>query len=225
MIKLELRFWLAGTELSKLRDAAQAWWERVESWVSWPLQQLDAETCHPTVLDLMAWQRDITRFRGEPESLYRRRVKYAFVNAQDAGSTAGFKRIFQRLGVGEVQILERQEGRDWDIVQLLLTDEQLSANPLLLDLIVNQYGRTCRRYELVGTSRVTLVIGAYEVSNDQVTLTARFDDFNTVRLQVTAQEFGNDTLTIGARFDDTHTVSVSLHASEFNHDQVTLVTR
>ncbi|BBV94915.1 phage tail protein [Pseudomonas monteilii] len=225
MIKLELKFWLAGTELSKLRDAAQAWWERVESWISWPLQQLDAETCHLAVLDLMAWQRDITRFRGEPERLYRLRVKWAFVNAVDAGSTAGFKRIFQRLGVGEVQILERQEGRDWDIVQLLLTDEQLSANPLLLDLIVNQYGRTCRRYELVGTSRVTLVIGAYEVSNDQVTLTARFDDFNTVRLQVTAQEFGNDTLTIGARFDDTHTVSVSLHASEFNHDQVTLVTR
>ena len=199
MIKLELPFWLDGAEITKLKASAQAWWETVENWMRWPLLQMDAETCHLAVLDLLAWQRDITRFRGESESLYRLRVKYAFINAVDAGSVAGFQRIFQRLGIGTVQILERQPDRDWDIVQLLLTDEQLSENPVLLDLIVYQYGRTCRRYELVGTSRVTLVIGAYDVSNDQMSLTARFDD--------------------------THTVSVSLNTSEFNHDQVTLVTR
>lgn len=225
MIKLELPFWLDGAEITKLKASAQAWWETVENWMRWPLLQMDAETCHLAVLDLLAWQRDITRFRGESESLYRLRVKYAFINAVDAGSVAGFQRIFQRLGIGTVQILERQPDRDWDIVQLLLTDEQLSENPVLLDLIVYQYGRTCRRYELVGTSRVTLVIGAYDVSNDQMSLTARFDDFNTVRLHLTTQEFGNDSLSVSARFDDTHTVSVSLNTTEFNHDQVTLVTR
>ena len=225
MFKLELPFWLDGEEPTKIRDAAQSWWEKVQDWLQWPLLQLDAETCHLTVLDLLAWQRDITRFKGESESLYRRRVKYAFVNAVDAGSVAGFQRIFQRLGIGAVQILERQPDRDWDIIQLLLTDEQLSENPMLLDLIVHQYGRTCRRYELVGTSRVTLALGAYDVGNDQVTLTARFGDTDTVGLMLTTQEFGHDQQSLVARFTDTHTVGLSLTSSEFNNDQVTLVTR
>ena len=37
MIKLELKFWLAGTELTKLKDAAQSWWGKVEGWLCWPL--------------------------------------------------------------------------------------------------------------------------------------------------------------------------------------------
>ncbi|MFP6364636.1 phage tail protein [Pseudomonas aeruginosa] len=199
MIKLELKFWLAGTELSKLRDAAQAWWERVESWISWPLQQLDAETCHLAVLDLMAWQRDITRFRGEPESLYRRRVKFAFVNAVDAGSTAGFKRIFQRLGIGDVQILERQRDRDWDVVQLVLSDQQLSDYPVLLDLIVNQYGRTCRRYELVTNTWLELVIAVHEASSDQMTLIAAFSDTQIISVAMGSAEFNNDHMTLVTR--------------------------
>lgn len=199
MIKLELKFWLAGTELSKLRDAAQAWWERVESWVSWPLQQLDAETCHLAVLELMAWQRDITRFRGEPESLFRLRVKYAFVNAVDAGSTAGFKRIFQRLGIGEVRIAERQYDRDWDVVQLHLDDQQLSDFPQLLDMVIHQYGRTCRRYELVGTTLLHLVIGVHELNSDQMTITAKFDDTQTIGLAMASAEFNNDHMTLVTR--------------------------
>ncbi|WP_256805991.1 phage tail protein [Pseudomonas kurunegalensis] len=198
MIKLELKFWLAGTELSKLRDAAQAWWERVESWVSWPLQQLDAETCHLVVLDLMAWQRDITRFRGEPESSYRLRVKYAFINAVDAGSTIGFKRIFQRLGIGALEIRERQADRDWDVVQLLLSDQQLSDNSALLDIVIQQYGRTCRRYEFVGTTELTLGLEAHEFGHDQVTLTARFDDDHTIGLYVASYEFNHDHMTLVA---------------------------
>lgn len=196
MIKLELKFWLAGTELSKLRDAAQAWWERVESWVSWPLQQLDAETCHLVVLDLMAWQRDITRYQGEPESLYRLRVKWAFVNAVDAGSVAGFKRILQRLGIGDVEIRERQHNRDWDVVQLLLSDQQLSDFPMLLDLIVNQYGRTCRRYELVGTTELVLQLNAYEVASDHMTITARFDDTDTVGIALLTHQINHDHMTL-----------------------------
>lgn len=225
MIKLELPFWLDGEENTKLKTAAQNWWDAVEGWMRWPLLQMDAETCHLAVLDLLAWQRDITRFKGESESLYRLRVKYAFVNAVDAGSVAGFKRILQRLGVGDVQILERQPDRDWDIVQLLLTDEQLSDNPSLLDIIVHQYGRTCRRYELVGTSRVTLMLGAFEVGSDQMTLTARFDDTQTVGFLLTTQEFGHDHLSVVACFSDTQTVGMALTSSEFTNDHVTLVTR
>lgn len=199
MIKLELPFWLAGTELSRLRAAAQHWWTKVEGWLAWPLLQMDAETCHLTVLDLLAWQRDITRFSGEPQSLYRLRVKHAFVNAVDAGSVAGFQRILQRLGVGYVRIEERLPDRDWDVVQLHLSDSQLSENPTLLDLIVYQYGRTCRRYELVGVSTVTLRVAAHEISHDQMTLVARFDPDQTVALSVATLEFSNDQMTLVTR--------------------------
>lgn len=197
MIKLKLPFWLDGAELAKLTAAAQSWWERVEGWLRWPLLQLDPATCHPAILDLLAWQRDITRFKGEPDSLYRLRVTHAFVNAVDAGSTAGFTRIMQRLGVGYVRIEERLADRDWDVVQLHLSDSQVSENPALLDLIIYQYGRTCRRYELVSTSLLDVRIAAHEINHERLTLVASFDD--------------------------THTLQVSVTTSEFNHDQQTLV--
>lgn len=172
MSPLKLPFWLAGPELTKLKDAAQAWWARVTEWLRWPLLQMDAETCHLTVLDLLAWQRDITRFKDEPERLYRLRVKYAFINAVDAGSTAGLKRILRRLGVGYVEIDERLAGRDWDVVLLRLSDSQLSENPELLRVLIQQYGRTCRRYDFVSITPVTLRIGAAQFNDDQQTLVA-----------------------------------------------------
>lgn len=172
MSPLKLPFWLAGTELTKLKDAAQAWWARVTEWLRWPLLQMDAETCHLTVLDLLAWQRDITRFKDEPERLYRLRVKFAFINAVDAGSTAGLKRILRRLGVGYVEIDERLAGRDWDVVLLRLSDSQLSENPELLRVLIQQYGRICRRYDFISITPVTLRIAAAQFNDDQQTLVA-----------------------------------------------------
>ncbi|MFJ2365935.1 phage tail protein [Pseudomonas sp. NPDC087697] len=172
MIKLSLRFWLGGTELEKLTAAAQSWWEKVEDWLRWPLLQLDADTCHLVVLDLLAWQRDISRFKDEPEALYRLRVKYAFINAVDAGSTAGMKRILQRLGVGYVEIEERMPDRDWDVVLLRFSDTQLSQNPELLRVLIQQYGRTCRRYDFVTITPVPLRITVVDFNDDQQTLVA-----------------------------------------------------
>lgn len=172
MSPLKLPFWLAGSELTKLKDAAQDWWARVTEWLRWPLLQMDAETCHLTVLDLLAWQRDITRFKDEPESLYRLRVKFAFINAVDAGSTAGLKRILRRLGVGYVEIDERMPDRNWDVVLLRLSDSQLSENPELLRVLIQQYGRTCRRYDFVSITPVTLRIAAVQFNDDQQTLVA-----------------------------------------------------
>lgn len=172
MIKLKLPFWLDGKELNRLKTASQSWWEKVEGWMQWPLLQMDAETCHLTVLDLLAWQRDISRFKDEPESLYRLRVKFAFINAVDAGSTAGLKRILQRLGVGYVEIDERLPDRDWDVVLLRLSDSQLSQNPELMRVLIQQYGRTCRRYDFVTITPVSLRIVAVDFNDDQQTLVA-----------------------------------------------------
>lgn len=172
MIKLNLPFWLDGPQLTKLKAASQKWWATVEGWLQWPLLQMDADTCHLTVLDLLAWQRDISRFKDEPESLYRLRVKFAFINAVDAGSTAGLKRILQRLGVGYVEIDERMPDRDWDVVLLRLSDSQLSQNPELLRVLIQQYGRTCRRYDFVTITPVSLRIVAVDFNDDQQTLVA-----------------------------------------------------
>ncbi|HCL4123574.1 TPA: phage tail protein [Pseudomonas aeruginosa] len=172
MIKLGLPFWMDGPELAKLKAAAQAWWTKVEGWLRWPLLQMDADTCHLTILDLLAWQRDITRFKGEPEDLYRLRVKYAFINAVDAGSTAGMKRILQRLGVGYVEIEERHPDRDWDVVLLQLSNTQLAENPELLRVLIQQYGRTCRRYDFVTITPVALRVVAIDFNDDQQTLVA-----------------------------------------------------
>ena len=172
MIQLKLPFWLDGSQLSKLKAAGQSWWNKVEGWLQWPLLQMDAETCHLTVLDLLAWQRDISRFKDEPESLYRLRVKFAFINAVDAGSTAGLKRILQRLGVGYVEIDERLPDRDWDVVLLRLSDSQLSQNPELMRVLIQQYGRTCRRYDFVTITPVSLRVVAVDFNDDQQTLVA-----------------------------------------------------
>ncbi|MGB4488672.1 MAG: phage tail protein [Pseudomonas veronii] len=172
MIKLKLPFWLEGTELSKLTAASQAWWTTITTWLRWPYLQIDLETCHLAILELWAWQRDVTRFNGEPETLFRLRVKYAFINSVDAGSTAGMKRIFQRLGVGYVEIEERHPDRDWDVVLLKFSNSQLSLNPELLRVLIQQYGRTCRRYDFVTITPVAMTIAFIDFNNDQQTLVA-----------------------------------------------------
>lgn len=172
MNKLKLPFWLSGPELTKLVATAQAWWAQVIEWLRWPYLQLDADTCHLAILELWAWQRDVTRFIGEPESLFRLRVKHAFINSVDAGSTAGLKRILVRLGVGYVEIEERMPERDWDVVLLTLSDSQLSDNPDLLRVLIRQYGRTCRRYDFVTITPVRLAVALVHFNDDQQTLVA-----------------------------------------------------
>lgn len=165
MIKLDLEFWLDGPELTKLLSACQTWWETVEGWLVWPLQQLDPLTAALPFVDLLAFQRDIERFTGEPEDLYRKRVAYALINAQDAGSKAGFIRIFERLGIGYVEITERFDAVNWDVIRLGLSDSQIAGNQELLLNIVQKYGRTCRRYEFETYSPITVSLGVWEVGN------------------------------------------------------------
>lgn len=177
MIKLNLPFWLSGKELTKLKKACQNYWGEVQDWLTWPLLQLDVEKCNLAILDLIAWQRDITRFNGEPERLYRLRVKYAYINAVDAGSVIGFIRIFERLEIGYTELDERQPDRDWDIITVHLTDSQVANNHDLLMTIIYMYGRTCRRYEFSIISPLDLPIGLGEFSNDYMTFfaTAKLD--------------------------------------------------
>ncbi|EKF9473134.1 phage tail protein [Vibrio cholerae] len=120
--------------------------QKVKTWLLFPLRQFDALTCSEKLLNYMAWDRNIQRFPNEPLELFRKRVKYAAINAKDAGSVAGFKRIFQRLGVGIVDFKERQSPTDWDVCTIEITDSDISKNSKLVQTLIEQYGRTCRRY-------------------------------------------------------------------------------
>ncbi|MEF1204319.1 phage tail protein [Photobacterium damselae] len=147
MLKLELPFWMNKGELNKLKKASQSFWEQVQSWVSISLTKFDLMTCDLVFVDLIAWERKITRLDGEIESVYRKRVLYAFINAQDAGMTKGMFNIFERLGIPVFDIRERQPGKDWDIVTIELSDDILSDHKPLVNLLIKTYGATCRRYE------------------------------------------------------------------------------
>lgn len=166
MISIKFPFWLEGLELIKLRQAAFAYWEKMENWLRWPLTQFDPLTCSLGLLALYAWQRDIERFKEEPLILFRRRVAFAYVNAQDAGSKAGFIRIFARLGIGYLEIVERSDPVDWDVVLLYLSDSQLAENTELLNSIIYKYGRTCRRYQLVVINPIGLTIDARTMGHE-----------------------------------------------------------
>ena len=144
---LALPSWMNRGELDKLLTASKKFWAGIAEWVTWPLQQFDPLTCAEPLLNLLAYDRDIARFNGEPLALFRKRVAYAFINAKDAGSVSGFIAIFARLGIGYVELLERQPGIDWDVIIVRVSDSQISDNADLLLQIIRQYGRTCRRYQ------------------------------------------------------------------------------
>ncbi|MDW6005503.1 phage tail protein [Vibrio mangrovi] len=141
-----------------LTRGVTAFLNKIRAGLLFPLRQIDALTCHESLLNLLAWDRDIQRFAGEPLSLFRSRVKYAAINAKDAGSVAGFKRIFARLGVGIVDFKERQDPTEWDVCLIQLSDSDISMNTRLVQTLIRQYGRTCRRYrfQIVYPSTMTL---------------------------------------------------------------------
>lgn len=163
---ITLPTWMNQGEPLTLAHASRHYWDTVYRWLTWPLAQIDVDTCAESLLNLLAYQRNITRFKGESIALFRLRVKHAFINAQDAGERAGFERIFKRLNIGDVQTLERQLQHEWDVILLRINDTQLSENNALMMQLVRQYGRTCRRYFFQVVNRTALHITAGEFSGD-----------------------------------------------------------
>lgn len=160
---LSLPTWMRKGEPNRLLRAARKFWAQVYGWITWPVSQFDPLTCAEPLLNLLAYDRDVTRFNGEPLSLFRKRVAYAFVNARDAGSVSGFISIFERLGIGYVELQERQPGIDWDVILVRVSDSQIADNAQLLLQIIRQYGRTCRRYQFeVITSRAMIMRAGWD---------------------------------------------------------------
>jgi phage tail P2-like protein len=164
-----LPVWLNKGQAAKLATASYNWWCKLRDWAMWPIQQMDPDTCNESVLKLIAWGRAIDRLTDEPQSLFRLRVKYAYANARDAGSVYGFKQIFNRLGIGYVEIEERMDGQDWDVIAIRMSDTQLSENETLLTELIQHYGRTCRRYGWKIIESLPVEVQVAEFSNECIT--------------------------------------------------------
>lgn len=175
---LKLPSWMDKGDPARLLRACVKFWSQVYEWITWPLRQFDPLTCAESLLNLIAWERDIERFNGEPLRLFRARVNYAFINAQQAGEIAGFIAIFERLGIGYVELLERQEGQDWDVITVRVTDSQISDNSDLLLEIIRKYGRTCRRYQFEVITAMPLHINIGWFQGEYICWPATLGDVN-----------------------------------------------
>ena len=194
-----LPFWMDGEEARKICRAARAFFQRLGEAAIWPARQCNPLECTPEVLDIIAWQRCVTRYPGEPERLYRLRVAHAYANARDAGQTAGWARIFERLELGDVTLRERVPGQDWDRVGILADDSQFPDQQNVLEIIVEDYGRTCRRYYF--ESRIPLPlwgnVGAFEEHHE--TLVATRDERALAGIVTGAATFAHHTELMEAR--------------------------
>lgn len=148
MIILKLPIWLKGEFYSNLLRAAQAWYAKLEYWIAWPLRQLDVATCEEYLLDVYAYQRGITKIIGEPISLYRLRIKTAFINSEEAGTITGLKNIMRRLEVPVVSVKHKISGRHWAVVEVEVTQSVNSEYGDILQEIFSTYGKLCRTYEV-----------------------------------------------------------------------------
>jgi hypothetical protein len=173
MDKIKLPFWMANGHLKKYSDFLTAWFVLVKDWVTYPLNSFDIDTTSIRIVDLFAWERDITRFNAEPEWLYRKRVKFAYQNARDAGSLAGFKAIWARMELGALEIHEHVPGREWDIIQMEVEDKTLADNPELLNIMIAKYGLACRRYEWFSQYVLKMNVRAQHFGNTEQNLIAK----------------------------------------------------
>ncbi|HFQ5358007.1 TPA: phage tail protein [Vibrio vulnificus] len=145
--EIKLRYWMGRGELAKLARALHAYWGYVQAAFEMPLKQHDPLTAPIALVNILAWQRDVERLGQEPEELFRIRVAHAYGFARDAGSVAGWEEMFAKLGYPHIGQDERLVNVDWDVISLKIRDGDLSNVPKLLDTVIRQYGRTCRRYQ------------------------------------------------------------------------------
>jgi hypothetical protein len=173
MIDIKLPVWLNSTNISKLKQAAFLFWQKAEVWVYRLAEQVDANKNELQLLDLIAWERTISRAQDEPLWLYRLRVKHAFINQRESGSRIGLLSIFKRLGIEIVDIQERVDGEDFDVINIMITEGQWSQYQNVLDIIVRKYGRSCRRYRWLTVTNSKINIRAGVMSHESTHLTAK----------------------------------------------------
>jgi hypothetical protein len=165
--KIELPTWMNGIDVTALAKAAEEYWHTVEGYLLWWLEQLNEDDAALPILDLLAWERGINRLDGESVELYSLRIKHALANSEDAGYGIGMERIFKRLGFGYIEINERLPTYDWDMVEVALIEDEFEGQQALVEELIKQYGRTCRRYFLSVLSVINAFVVAGTVEFDK----------------------------------------------------------
>ena len=156
--EINLRYWMGRGEIAKFARAMRNYWGHVKAAFEMPLQQHDPLIAPMAVVYVLAWQRGVEKLGQEPESLFRVRVAHAYGFSRDAGSVAGWEDMFEKLGYPHIAQDERLTNVDWDVISLKIQDGDLTHVPKLLDTVIRQYGRTCRRYQY--TSYVEMPLAA-----------------------------------------------------------------
>lgn len=179
--EIKIPFWMNGSHVRTLAGASRVWFGRLGEWAAFPLRQTDPMTCSERMLDLIAWQRGVTRAAGEAERLYRLRVTHAYANARDSGQIAGWKRIFKRLELGDIALEERKAGQDWDVIGIMMDDGSFPNYQNVLELIVADYGRTCRRYHFISRIPQKVAVRFVPFDDHHATLCAKSDEILKTR--------------------------------------------
>lgn len=172
---INLKWWMGQGELAKLARAFTNYWQIVQRALEFPLQKHDAKNAPIAIVDLLAWQRDVQRLEKEPESIYRTRVANAYSFARHGGETRGFYRMFETLGVGWCEIKERQDAAQWDVVTIETGAGDIANKSYLMNAIIRQYGRTCRRYQFNVSFPEILNIHHVAFSHSQQIYTAKIE--------------------------------------------------
>lgn len=206
-MNINLKFWQSAGNLAAFKTFIAKWWDYCQTVLELPIQQYDAETVNFFILNLLAYEKGIERFDGETEELYRKRVKYADQNMFDAGTSIGMKNIFARLDLGEVSIEERIDGRDWDVIGLTITDQQMSEFQDVIETLIKSYGRTCRRYEITTLTSNVLTLRCQTFGNEDENITTKaeidFSNFDpVVRDEFTFSDFAVSTVVEEFTFSD-----------------------
>ena len=164
----QIATWLNKGYAQKLVKAASGYWNKTAEFVMWAVNQKEAQQNAEPILSFLAWERLTDKLENEPVSLYRKRVQHALVNTIETGDLANIKDVFARLDIEVLNVRERIDGRDWDIIALDISDTALANNNNLLPEIIQLYGRTCRRYEFTvhNVADVALSLGETHVQWD-----------------------------------------------------------
>ena len=157
-----LKFWLKGPETRKWADAHKAFFARWESWLNEVLTQADLQNCSAAALDVHAWDRDLERLPGEPDALWRDRVRHAIDIAARGGVRAGLDAALAYYGLSGFTIFERDPLFGDDTIRI--EPGSNPWDPVLLRKILERRGRACRVY-VVGTAHeAPLYVGAFGIS-------------------------------------------------------------
>lgn len=134
-------------EIYKIGKVIELLINDLSGWYQEAAIQLNIDTCHDEIVDLYAWESHLYQVRGESKDLFRLRVKNAFLTAQESGYKHGLEKILTEHGVSNFTVQERVPGEDWDKIYIEFDNEELLNVPSeVLDQILQEWGRTCRRY-------------------------------------------------------------------------------